>query len=261
MKIPDTVCFLDLETLPEDATVGMKTAPGWEPTPLDELAVEPKRRSVPASYKKYETIRAWEAREDERMSAALADAWLAAAAAQKDEQAEAWQAWSKGSLNALKGRIACIAIAFGEGDVFVIECAEDEARGLRGLDEYIRATSPRAYVAHNGIGFDFPWLQLRAMKYGYFDLARIFHQDKPWDGLLIDTKRLWPGASAHKGPSLNNVCAFLGIDHSEGNPINGSEVLAAYVEGRWSEVVEHGRADVRDLREVYRALSRVRGDL
>ena len=258
--IPDNVCFIDLETLPEDACVGMDPgcAPGWTPTPIDQLVAEPGRRTCPTSYRKSQTIDAWEARESERYSTAVREAWLAAHDAQEIERAKGREEWAKGSLNPLRGRVACISVAFGEGDVDVIECAEDEASGLRELSG--RIGGARVFVAHYGIGFDFPFLQVRAMRHGGLRLARALHQDKPWDGRLVDTKDWWP-VVGRKGARLVDCCALLGIDHSEGNPIDGSEVLDAYISGRWQEVVEHARADVRDLREVYRVLAQVRGEL
>ena len=65
-KIPDSVVFIDLETLPGDATVGMDLtqAPGWEAPPL--VVEEPKRRTVPASYKKDTAIQSWLLKEQGR---------------------------------------------------------------------------------------------------------------------------------------------------------------------------------------------------
>lgn len=116
-------------------------------------------------------------------------------------------------------------------------------------------------VAHNGRRFDFPLLQLRALKHGQLDLARSLHQAKPWDERLIDTCEWWPrtgwGASGSSA-RMDDICAFLGIDRPD-NPIDGSQVLDAYVSGRLDEVVQHCLADVRVLREVFVTLATMRG--
>ncbi len=261
MTIPDNICFIDIETLPEGATVGMDAtrAPGWEPPSVEGFVAEPERKTCPAHFRKPDAIERWEANESGRYSAAVRDAWLAAHEAMKAEKVKARKEWASGSLDGMRGRIACVSIAFGEGEIDVIECAEDEAGGLADLDAVMRRRKPRAIVAHYGIGFDFPFIQLRAVKHDLLGLARRFHQDKPWDGLLVDTKALWPMVRGSKGANLANVCAFLGIDHDVDNPITGADVLDAYIAGRWGDVVAHAAADVRDLRGVYRVLAQVRG--
>lgn len=253
--IPNNICFIDLETLPSDATVGMDLtrAPGWEPEPV---SVE--RRTVPKSYKKEETILKWQAAETERYLQAEADA-------RTKQQADALSKWRRGSLSGVKGRIGCISIAFGEEEVEVIDCAEDEKAGLVALTERVALQKTAlsiqkfTFVAMNGLDFDFPMIQLRALKHGAKSLPRLFHQEKPWDGVLEDPSKWWPKFGYRDYcPKLGVVCEHLGIDHDEDNPISGAEVLDAYVRGDWPLVIAHAKADVRDLREVYRILKAVR---
>ena len=66
------------------------------------------------------------------------------------------------------------------------------------------------------------------------------------------------GAEDGRGTKLGDLCELFGIDHDIDNPIDGSQVLAAYVEGQWADVIAHAAADVRDLRELYRILWKVR---
>jgi len=259
-KIPDSVVFIDLETLPGDATVGMDLtqAPGWEAPPL--VVEEPKRRTVPASYKKDTAIQSWLLKEQGRMREARLEARAKAWEAQKEEKAKALKRWRDGSLDGYRARIACIAIASGEHPVQVIDCAEDEEAGLRELG--IVMSPGRTFVAHNGEGFDFPMVQIRALKYGGVRLAARLHQGKPWDGRLVDTLKWWPTLGGwgdrFKGTKLDDICRHLGIERTD-NPIDGSQVLDAYVRGDWPDVIAHAHADVRDLREVYRVLAEVRG--
>ena len=222
-QIPPNVCFIDIETLPDDASVGMDLtrAPG--------------------------------------------------AAAHDSDLEVRLHKWRRHSLDPLAGRVGLITIATGEAGVHVIDAADDERAGLTELkthidDHYNTLRGPYdiiptlVWVGHNGISFDFPFLQIRALKHGLPLLAAEFHQDRPWDGTLIDTLRWWPqmGSNGRPRGTLDAICAHLGIERTD-NPIDGSQVLDAYVSGHWADVVAHGVADVRDLREVYRVLAQMRG--
>lgn len=260
--IPANVGFIDLETLPGDATVGMETTapPGWEDPDPEPKEVTP--RVLPRNMKKGGDAAArWKIGEEKRLEQAQKQAQLDAVAAVDAQRASALSEWRKGSLDPLRGRIALIALAFGEGDVQVIDCAEDEEAGLRELGGLIVDAKPRTWVAHNGPDFDFPFLQLRALKYGSAVLASRFHQEKSWDGVLVDTADWWPTVGGwggrKRGTRLDVICTHLGIERTD-NPIGGAEVLDAYIRGDWPHVVQHGVADVRDMREVYRTLVEVR---
>lgn len=268
-SIPCSVGFIDLETLPSDAVVGMDLtrAPDWvEPSPEPKVV---ERRECPRNYKDKAKIATWEAGEDARELAAVEKALEAAVEAVDAQRLSTLEKWRKGSLNAYRGRIGLIAVALGEGDVHTIDCAEDEKAGLQELARMamrwthaLGACNKRpTWVAHNGIRFDFPMVQLRALAHGSTILARRFHQEKAWDGRLVDTAEWWPTVGGwgkrFEGTKLDDICAHLGIERPD-NPIDGSQVLDAYVEGRWDQVVAHGYADVRDLREVYRVLRDVR---
>ena len=271
--IPDNVVFIDLETLPGDATMGMDLtqAPGWEAPPL--VVEEPKARTRPRNLKDPAKIQIWHVGEAKRME----EAWLAAKAKAREdrgaERAKALKHWRDGSMDGYRARIACISIAFGEHPVQVIDCVDDEGAGLRELGawayrsiQWQRARNPGGFrglrwVAHNGDGFDFPMIQLRAMGHGGLRLAGRFHKEKAWDTHLVDTLKWWPTMGGwgdrFKGTKLDDICGHLGIKRTD-NPIDGSQVLDAYVRGEWPDVIAHAHADVRDLREVYRVLADVR---
>jgi hypothetical protein len=243
--------YIDIETLPEEAYPNMPpgTAPCWERPDASTFLVLPNRRTVPSSYKKPETVARWEAAEAERLAVALWNAGLAAEAAVDDARADAWDSWKKGSLSPMTGRIACISMAWDDGAVEVIECAEDEAGGLVEMGD--RLSRPAIIVAHNGHGFDFEWIWKRCMKHRLPRIAGWFRQAKPWDEQLIDTLMIWNNGARHnKRGTLDALCKFLDVRRSP-STIDGSGVLDAYISGRWSEVVEHAAADIEDLREIY----------
>ena len=247
-SIPASTLFIDLETLPGDAVVGMslECAPGWDP-PMP--VVEP--RTVPSNYKDAAKIQAWHAKEAQRQ---MAEAHKLLEA----QRAKDLKHWRDGAIRPADMRIACVGWTLGEGDAEVIDCAEDEAAGLKALAELVMDAKPARIVAHNGHGFDFPNTQLRAMRHHGLRLAAAFHQEKPWENRLVDTLAWWPGKFS-KGGSLDACADLLGISR-EANPISGAEVLDAYVAGRWGDVVGHCLDDINVLREVYRVLREVRSD-
>lgn len=245
--IPASTMFIDLETLPGDATVGMdlSQAPGWE---APELTVE--ARKVPRNYKDADKIAAWRADEMKRQAGKLAELI-------EEQREKDLEHWKRGAIRFADARIACTGYAFGEEDPATIDAAEVEGAGLRELADLIEERQPTRIVAHNGHGFDFPMVQIRAMRHHGLRLAAAFHQEKPWENRLVDTLAWWPG-KFNKGGSLDACADLLGISR-EANPISGAQVLDAYVAGRWGDVVGHCLDDINVLREVYRVLREVRG--
>lgn len=258
MTIPDSVLLIDIETLCEGATVGMDPtrAPDWEDPTQEEFMADwvkdPKRKTVPSNWRDAVKIATWESAESTRYSAAVRDAHLEAYAAVDAAREKSRHDWARGSLSPLTGRVACISYAFGEGEVQVIECAEDEMSGIYALGRVLRR-DPASIVAHNGSGFDFEFLWKRALKWRRPAIAKCFRQEKPWDGNLVDTMKMFgPGYREHI--SLDNLCAFLDIERAP-SEIDGSGVHDAYIRGDWHLVTEHAASDIEDLRAVYRRLA------
>jgi hypothetical protein len=247
LALPGSVMFLDLETLPGGASVGMslQQAPGWVASAPVVAA-----RAVPQNYKDPAKVAAWQAKEAERVAAE-------AVKVAEQDRAAALEHWKRGALRFADARIACIGYAFGDGQAQTFDASQSELAALQWLDALIQDRQPERIVAHNGSGFDFPMVQIRAMKHGLYSLAGAFHVDKPWDQRMVDTLAWWPGRYS-KGGSLDTCAEVLGISRAA-NPISGGQVLDAYVGGRWADVVAHCVDDINVLREVYRALWEVRG--
>ncbi len=248
-----TTLLLDLETLPETATVSMDldNPPGWDPG----LPPDFSDRKPPTNWKDKALIKEWWVKEHARQAEILEGRVAADAGKARD-----W--YGKHSLDPMQLRIACIGWGIVGEEPQVIECFEDEKAGLELLREITKDRQPDRVVAHHGHGFDFPVIQLRAVKHGLFGLAHSFHQEKPWEGALLDTCLLWPVTKFRGQPqssaNVNAICAFLGIDRPD-NPIDGKDVLQAYVDGRQDEIVAHCRADIRDLGKVWEVVRQIRG--
>lgn len=245
-----TTIFFDLETVPESATVGMDLSnpPGWVPEAPPDFS----DRRPPSNLRDPGKIRDWWMKERHRQFAALA-------AHNEAQPAKAREWYAKQSLDPMSARVLVLGYAIDDDDPKALVGEEEDV--LEEFEDVVRFVGPRQFVAHNGRRFDFPLLQLRALKHGQLDLARSLHQAKPWDERLIDTCEWWPrtgwGASGSSA-RMDDICAFLGIDRPD-NPIDGSQVLDAYVSGRLDEVVQHCLADVRVLREVFVTLATMRG--
>jgi DNA polymerase elongation subunit (family B) len=266
-----TIC-VDIETLPQDATIGMdlRDPPGWMPEPFEIALFTPEDRQPPRNWKDPVKIAGWWRDERTRQQGAEA-AHMTAQAEAQDAHAEAQRVkaekWYRdASLDPHRLRVACIGYSINEGPVEVIDCVGGERAGLVAFADVVASIDPHQlrFVAHNGKRFDYPVMQLRALHHGVNALAAALHQGKPWDAKLADTKewcpvvRDWYGRPS-SSTSMDSVCALLGIGRPD-NPIDGSQVLDAYVDGRWSDVIAHCHADVRDLREVYRRLAAMRGE-
>ena len=158
------------------------------------------------------------------------------------------------SLDPLLGRILCIGYAVDGQPVECtpIESFADEAVILCKLDEVVRimaANGPIHFCGHNLAAFDLPFLWLRAVKYGFHDLARRlpYHQyQRPY---LLDTMIAAGGPSRDRF-SLDKLARYFGIGaKSEG--ISGREIWEAYKAGRAAEIAEYCKHDVDLTRKLF----------
>jgi hypothetical protein len=163
-------------------------------------------------------------------------------------------------LDPILGRVVCIGVAGLTGPVEVW-CEDDEAQTLGALEGMLFVERP-CLVGHNVRGFDVPFLTVRARIHKMHRLARSLMRAQ-----TLDTLDAWPmvGHPAHSGKpavppvrgingaSLPSVCRALGIPHP-GDALTGADVASAWESGDRQAVVDHCRADVERVREVYRTL-------
>lgn len=140
--------YIDIETIPGPS----------KPSPADV--------SVPASYKKPESIKAYQ---------------------QNNVETE----WRKQSLHPLKGRILCVGWAVDDGPVDTA-VFEDEVRLMSMLSRVVESQKTLTWFGHNVAGFDLPWIKLRAVKYGFDHLANSIRIDR-YRGNYVDTMELAGG--------------------------------------------------------------------
>jgi hypothetical protein len=160
-------------------------------------------------------------------------------------------------LDPMLGRVVCIGVA-GLMDSVEILPGDDEAAMLAALGDVLRGLRI-TLVGHNVRGFDVPFLIARARRHRMHGLARELAATP-----LIDTRDLWPRVEHYGAPpvpvsrgingaSLPSICRALGIPHP-GDTITGADVASAWESGDHASVVDHCRADVERVRDVYRIL-------
>lgn len=176
---------------------------------------------------------------DEGRQAALADAW----------ETEV----KRRSLDPLWGRVVCIAV--GDRDLTAWR-AEDEAPML---DELAALLAPLPHgvglLGWNIDGFDLPFLYARSLLLGS-RLAAVLApalNAKPWERPTVDLMRLWPVTShgAARFPRQAHIAAALGLPAQTSS---GADVYAQYVTGDLAAIVDHCRADVREVVEIARRM-------
>jgi DNA polymerase elongation subunit (family B) len=159
-----------------------------------------------------------------------------------------------GALSPWAGRVTWACLHDGR-DLVLSVGGGPEVDLLEALDEAL-ARHRGPVVAHNGHGFDFPFLRLRAMACGLSGLARRLHQDKPWSGRLVDTATMvpMPHGRVAKGwySSAERLAALVGVEVRPTRP--ASEMHAAWWAGEHDDIRLHCEEDVRVLAALWPVL-------
>jgi len=164
------------------------------------------------------------------------------------------------------GRVWMIGYALGSNDPVILSgdgSLEDEERILRDFWAFLNTVPSPWYVGFNIVGFDIPFLQVRALHYGLSQLARKLNQwtTKPWSRRFIDLMQVWPRTGADKSAwesglqgvgKLETVCHVLGVELQTG--VMGQGVYNAYLNRDTKAVESHLYHDVRQVRNVFKLL-------
>ena len=213
--------FLDIETVPA----------GEKPT-LDQL-------SPPGQMKLADTIAKW--RND--------------TIAREEDLKEIYR---KRSLSYVDGRILCISYAINNEPIKGI-INDDEEALVTEFQETLRKEDDAIYkrscvlVGHNAMSFDFPYLFLRAAKYGQRDLMALFNVPNPWE-FFKDTMKMFCMTDRKGMVSMARACAFFGITGVK-DGMDGSMVYDEYLAGHGEKILEYCMRDVHNLRLLYLKLT------
>lgn len=160
-------------------------------------------------------------------------------------------------LRAEFGKIICISLGRFDGGTAdenfkVYSIAREEERDtLLKFAEVLQRYDHFKLCAHNGKGFDFPYLGKRFLING-LPLPRQLNVMglKPWEVPHIDTNELWSfGAKGFgHGAKLKLLCAVFGIP-SPKDDLDGSQVCGVYYgeEDGLSRIKDYCEKDVRAL--------------
>lgn len=166
----------------------------------------------------------------------------------------AQEEWEKTSCSRWRAQVVAIGVALEDGDpeTFI---GFDETDLIRQLAEWYDRVHPPVdrhpnepdaiWCAHNGIGFDFPILALRAFRAGFSRLGKD----------ILPTHPKFPGAR-HKDTyaaagfegRLDDLADFFGIPRVPGQ-VAGKDVWSAWQVGQYARIREHLHDDVVVLRQ------------
>lgn len=229
------ILFLDIETVPAYRTLADV------PEDLREIWIESnaKKRRKKASEE-----------EDESESVATTDS--------SDEAG-----YETAGLKAEFGKIICVSLGRFEGGTtdehFRVHSlsSHDEKEILVQLSKVLHKYPDYRLCAHNGKGFDFPFLGKRFLINGIPLPSQLnVMGKKPWDIPHLDTNEMWAfGArGAGTGAKLKLLCAVFGIP-SPKDDIDGSEVRGVYYdEDNLARIVTYCEKDVVSLARVYKKM-------
>lgn len=203
--------FLDIETFA-----------GYKKPSLDEI-------KAPVNYKDPEKIRAY-----------------------KEECLD--EIWRKQALDSMKGKIVAIGVAIDDEEPVTFCDLNNEEMVISNFMIHLNDIIDNSkdfytcnWIAHNGLGFDFPWLYHRIKKYGFYNLM-----PAPKSPQYIDTMKLAAFTNYKEMYSLDELCEFFDIGCKNGH---GSEVHDMILNKKISELLYYLKNDIILLRNLYKKLS------
>lgn len=223
--------FLDIESIPSQSKAVRAEI---------EAGISP-----PASYKKPETIDAWE---------------------RNEKPAAVEEAWRKTALSGDRGEIVCIAWAFDNRRVESASRLLDTSESFLirhffgALNEAVYSEQGRpqsvTFVGHNVKDFDLRFLFQRAVIHGIRPPIHLPHDARYNGDRVFDTMTAWAGWGQRI--SLARLCTALGLPMKGdeiGEEIDGSMVWDFVKAGRIDEVSAYCRGDVERVRAAYKRLT------
>lgn len=164
------------------------------------------------------------------------------------------------ALSPFTGRVVVIAMWDDEKDTGI--CLANDGLAVAELPEgfvlatyaderallthfWAMASKRRRFATFNGSGFDVPFLVGRSLALDV-TIHRPLIETKPWEDLHVDLMQKLSAGSRNR-PSFDIVCRALGVPSPKTGGIEGSEVGAAWADGRRAEVAAYCCRDVRAL--------------
>lgn len=196
----------------------------------------------PGNYKKEETIAQW---------------WASEGEAKKSE------AIARTALDGTWGEVVCIGYAVNDNPATVLTRMSSESDLLMrfgvALDAECRAADRSSdmwqiiakWIGHNIIDFDLRFLWQRTKLNG-LTLPFGLPIDRN-SSHVFDTMKEWAGYRDRV--SQCDLELAFGIERTDPLPEGGADVFQAYKEGRLTDIAAHCRADIENLRTLYRRMA------
>lgn len=175
---------------------------------------------------------------------------------------ELWQGiWkAKAALHPEFARIACVSFGAVLRDGSITVSCKIDADEKVILEHILKVceSNPNKLVAHNGKGFDYPFIVKRLIINGYSvpDILKMMGK-KPWEmPKLIDTQEMWSMGVFNAHVSLDALAMCFGIP-SPKLKMSGSYVADVWyssegtLEDRMRQIAEYCDGDVNVLASVY----------
>lgn len=173
--------------------------------------------------------------------------------------AELWQ--KEAGLYPEFSRIICISFGFMHADTFRLKTVSHQSEKdlliafSNVLESFWERNKGLILCAHNGKGFDFPFIIKRLLMHR---LEIPFVMDtyglKPWECLtLMDTLEIWKMTSYSQGGGLPSIAMHFGIPTPK-DDIEGSDVSKCYHNGEIDRIVVYCEKDVITLCNVLKAM-------
>jgi len=221
---PEHYLYIDIETLPEGE-------PDFELLKTEEEL----KKEAPKSYSKVKQ-----------------EEWVVKKLESQVEDMN--KEFRKGSLESLKGRIFCIAVAYDNNPIHVIEYNVDEKVILCEFEKWIRDNIPEReiyitkFVGKNVKKFDLRWIFHRALRYNRKDLINWLPIGK-YDKRIEDIGDLFDMYSYGVYTKLDDMAKYLGLDGK--GDIDGSQVYDYFLDNRYNEIHEYCADDVDQTRKIH----------
>ena len=160
------------------------------------------------------------------------------------------------SISPFFGQVLCIGLRFLSDDSKKkdkVICESNEEASLRVFFEIINKTARNVrFIHYNGMGFDIPFLIIRAAHFGiqinnwnFKDLRRFSYKSH------IDIMMFLCNWNSYNAVSMDIACRSFGIPSPKEGEINAETVATAYIEGKIPEVEEYVMRDVEATHQLY----------
>ena len=155
------------------------------------------------------------------------------------------------------GQVLCIGMRWLQDDGSAkdkVVCEENEEATLKSFFDIVNHPSSRGvqYVHYNGLGFDIPFLLIRAAHYGieinnynFKDLRRFSYKSH------IDVMMYLCNWNNYNAISMDIACRSFGIPSPKEGDVKGETVAKAFEEGNIEDVNDYVMRDVEATHQLF----------